>query len=122
MTKWDHLSRGTDPLSGALDADLDGGRRAARQRHRATLDDVVDGVRLHYEHRGLRVTSCLRTHPRDQRQQHTYTQNKAIVGYTSPALCTPVTPFPPIGDAAYRQGRADGVYRYIYPPKKKSVP
>jgi len=29
--------------------------------------------------------------------------NKAIVGYTSPALCTPVTPFPPIGDAAYRQ-------------------
>jgi len=28
--------------------------------------------------------------------------NKAIVDYTSPALCTPVTPFPPIGDAAYR--------------------
>jgi len=26
--------------------------------------------------------------------------NKAI---TSPALCTPVTPFPPTGDAAYRQ-------------------
>jgi len=22
---------------------------------------------------------------------------------TSPAVCTPVTPFPPIGDAAYRQ-------------------
>jgi len=33
--------------------------------------------------------------------------NKAIVVYTSPALCTPVTPFPPIGDAAYRQ-RAGG--------------
>jgi len=29
--------------------------------------------------------------------------NKAIVDYTSTALCTPVTPFPPIGDAAYRQ-------------------
>ena len=29
--------------------------------------------------------------------------NKVIVDYTSPALCTPVTPFPPIGDAAYRQ-------------------
>ena len=34
-------------------------------------------------------------------------KNKAIVDYTSPALCTPVTPFPPIGDAAYRQ-RAGG--------------
>jgi len=33
--------------------------------------------------------------------------NKAIVDYTSPALSTPVTPFPPIGDAAYRQ-RAGG--------------
>ena len=29
--------------------------------------------------------------------------DKAIVNYTSPALCTPVTPFPPIGDAAYNQ-------------------
>jgi len=29
--------------------------------------------------------------------------NKAIVDYTWPALCTPVTPFPPISDAAYRQ-------------------
>jgi len=35
--------------------------------------------------------------------------NKAIVDYiSSAALCTPVTPFPPIGDAAYRQ-RAGGV-------------
>ena len=33
--------------------------------------------------------------------------NKAIADYTSPALCTSVTPFPPIGDAAYRQ-RAGG--------------
>jgi len=33
--------------------------------------------------------------------------NKAIVDYTLPALCTQVTPFPPIGDAAYRQ-RAGG--------------
>jgi len=32
-----------------------------------------------------------------------YIWYKAIVDYTSPALCTPVTPFPPIGDAAYRQ-------------------
>ena len=29
--------------------------------------------------------------------------NKATVDYTSPALCTPVTPFLPIGDAAYHQ-------------------
>jgi len=29
-------------------------------------------------------------------------QNKAIVEYTSPALCTPVTPFPPTGNAACR--------------------
>jgi len=29
--------------------------------------------------------------------------NKAIVDYTSPVVCTPVIPFPPIGDAAYRQ-------------------
>jgi len=29
--------------------------------------------------------------------------NKAIVDYTSPALCIPVTHFPPIGDAAYRE-------------------
>jgi len=29
--------------------------------------------------------------------------NKAIVDYTSPALYTPVTPFSPIGDAAYRE-------------------
>jgi len=28
--------------------------------------------------------------------------NEAIVDYTSSALCTHVTPFPPIGDAAYR--------------------
>ena len=33
--------------------------------------------------------------------------NKAIVDYTSPALCTPVTPFPTIGDAAYRQRRTE---------------
>jgi len=30
-----------------------------------------------------------------------------MVDYTSPALCTPVTPFSPLGDAAYRQ-RAGG--------------
>jgi len=34
-------------------------------------------------------------------------RNKAIVDYTSPSLCTPVTPFPPIGHVAYRQ-RAGG--------------
>ena len=35
--------------------------------------------------------------------------NKANdVDYTSPALCTPVTPFPPIGDAAYRQHAGGG--------------
>jgi len=37
--------------------------------------------------------------------------NKAIVDYTSPALCTPVTPFPPIGDAAYRQHAGGGPSR-----------
>ena len=35
-------------------------------------------------------------------------KNKAIVDYTSPALCTPVIPFPPIGDAAYRQHAGGG--------------
>jgi len=30
-------------------------------------------------------------------------ENKAIIDYTSPALCTPITPFPPVGYAAYRQ-------------------
>jgi len=34
--------------------------------------------------------------------------NKAIVDYTLPALCIPVTPFPPIGDAAYRQHAGGG--------------
>jgi len=29
--------------------------------------------------------------------------NKVIVDYTSPALCIPVSPFPPTGDAAYCQ-------------------
>jgi len=41
--------------------------------------------------------------------------NKAIVDYTSSALCTPVTPFSPIGDAAYRQragGPSDGHREY----------
>jgi len=38
---------------------------------------------------------------------HRATINKAIVDYTSPALCTPVTPLPPIGNAACRQ-RAGG--------------
>jgi len=33
---------------------------------------------------------------------------KAIVDYTSPAICTPVTPFPPIGDAVYRQRPGEG--------------
>ena len=35
--------------------------------------------------------------------------NKAIVDYTSPALCTSVTPFPPICDAAYRQHAGGGL-------------
>jgi len=34
--------------------------------------------------------------------------NKAIVDYTSSMLCTPVTRFPPIGDAAYRQHAGGG--------------
>jgi len=34
--------------------------------------------------------------------------NKAIVDYTSPALCTPITPFHPTGDAAYLQNTAGG--------------
>ena len=32
----------------------------------------------------------------------------AIVDYTSPALCTPVIPFPLISDAAYRQHAGGG--------------
>jgi len=39
-----------------------------------------------------------------QRPAHIHCNtNKAIIDYTSPALCTPITPFPPIGDAAYHQ-------------------
>jgi len=34
--------------------------------------------------------------------------NKAIVDCTSPALCTPVSPFPTIGDAVYRQHAGGG--------------
>ena len=34
--------------------------------------------------------------------------NKAIVDHTSPALCTPITLFPAIGDAAYRQPATGG--------------
>jgi len=34
--------------------------------------------------------------------------NKAIVDYTVPALCTPVTLFPPTRDAAYRQHAGGG--------------
>ena len=34
--------------------------------------------------------------------------NKAIIDYTSPMLCNPVTPFPPIGNAAYRQRAGRG--------------
>ena len=34
--------------------------------------------------------------------------NKARVDYTSPALCTPVTPLPPTGDAANRQHAGGG--------------
>jgi len=45
-------------------------------------------------------------------QRITYKSNpntsKAIVDYTSPALCTPVTPFSPIGDAACRQHAGGG--------------
>ena len=35
-------------------------------------------------------------------------KNKAIVDYTSPVLCTPITPFHPIGDAAYHQHARGG--------------
>ena len=33
---------------------------------------------------------------------------QSIIDYTSPALCTPVTPFPPTGDAAYHQHAGGG--------------
>jgi len=36
-------------------------------------------------------------------------KNKAVVDYTSPSLCARVTPFPPIGDAAYRQRARGGL-------------
>ena len=35
-------------------------------------------------------------------------KNEAIVEYTSPVLCTPITPFRPTGDAAYRQHAGGG--------------
>ena len=45
-----------------------------------------------------------------ERQHLGSSNNKAIVDYTD-ALCSPISPFPPIGDAAYRQhvgGLSDG--------------
>ena len=45
------------------------------------------------------------------RHAHRNNSNKAIADYTSPALCTPVTPFPPTGDAAYRQHAGGGPCR-----------
>ena len=39
-------------------------------------------------------------------------RNKAIVDYTLPALCTSVTPFPPIGDAAYHQHAGGPSHRH----------
>jgi len=35
-------------------------------------------------------------------------QQSNRINYTSPALCTPIIPFPPIGDAAYRQRTGEG--------------
>jgi len=43
------LPRRVDPLPGALDDDLDGGRRAANEGHRATFDDVERLLRLDVE-------------------------------------------------------------------------
>ena len=40
--------------------------------------------------------------------------NKASVDYTSPALCTPVTPFSPTGDAANRQHAGGGPSQKIW--------
>jgi len=39
---------------------------------------------------------------------HLTKNNKSIADYTLPALCTPVTPFPPTGDVAYRQHDGEG--------------
>jgi len=41
--------------------------------------------------------------------ENTSKQSKAVIDYTSPTLCTPVTPFPLIGDAAYRQHTGGGL-------------
>jgi len=42
----------------------------------------------------------------------------AIVDYTSPALCIPVSPFPPIGDAAYRQHTDGPSHRHMQHAQK----
>jgi len=47
--------------------------------------------------------------------------NKAIVDYTSPTLCTPITPFPPIGNAAYHQHAGKGQATDIGNMHKKLV-
>jgi len=47
--------------------------------------------------------------------------NKASVDYTSPALCTTVTPLPPTGDAAYRQHTGGGPSHDIGHMHKKLV-
>ena len=58
-----HLLSGIDPLTAALDDDLDGWSGAAAQSHRTTFDDVVDRVWLHDEDRRLwmRLGRLLRT-------------------------------------------------------------
>ena len=48
--------------------------------------------------------------------------NKASVDYTSPALCTPVTPLPPTGDAANRQHAGGGQSQKNLIRKARVVP
>ena len=53
----------------------------------------MGGIAGRYLGAGLPLNSCVRI---------------VIVDYSSPALCTPITPFPPIGDAAYREHAGGG--------------
>jgi len=67
-------------------------------------------------------TLCRQHMQRDtDRHAHRNTSNKAIADYTSPALCTPATPFPPTGDAAYRQHAEGGPSRGHRQHAQKSV-
>jgi len=75
------------------------------QRRMRTLNEFFYACGDMCSRKCIRLIDCIYL---PKNKQHIIQMSKkAIVDYTSPALCTPVTPFPQIGDAAYRH-RAGG--------------